>query len=395
MMVLMITLLGRLSAEFPANYLEWAIKAADSFISRNPDFRITYEKDRDRQKWHYEQGLMANALYQLYLQTGDQKYYDFIVNNIDQFVDDEGNIRSYKQKSYKLDDIGPGLTLLRLYQETENPKYKKAADQLRQQLEKQPRTSDGGFWHKQIYPYQMWLDGLYMAAPFYTEYALMFNQPEDLDDVLKQFRLIQKHNYDAGTGLYYHGWDEKKVQIWANPETGLSPNYWGRSLGWYEMALVDVLELLPKGHPGRAELGHQLQELSIVLLKYRDSQTKVWYQVLDQGDRAGNYLEASASIMSVYAFAKGTNLGFLDSDFYQQAKQSFNGVLREFVKINDDGLLDIQHVCSVAGLGGKTNRDGSFEYYISEPQRTNDYKAVGPFILAAVELEKGCQQPSE
>jgi len=398
-LVLMIAVFGQALSAFPwqkkkkvdaeLSYLEWAVKAADSFISRNPDFRITYEEDRDRHKWHYEQGLMANALYQLYLQTEDQKYYDFIVKNIDQFVDGEGNIKTYKQHSYKLDDIGSGRILLRLYKDTDNPKYKKAADQLRQQLEDQPCTAESGFWHKKIYPYQMWLDGLYMAAPFYAEYALMFDQSENLDDVLKQFQLIEKHNYDAESGLYHHGWDEKKVQIWANPETGLSSNYWGRSLGWYEMALVDVLELLPEDHPGKGKLSSQLQKLSAALLNYRDPQSSVWYQVLNQGDRAGNYLEASTSVMFVYAFAKGANQGFLDRDFYVQAQQSFVGVLKEFITTNDAGLLDIHHVCSVAGLGGKNQRDGSFEYYIGEPQRTNDYKALCPFILAAIELERG------
>jgi len=397
-LLLLIVMVGQVLIALPlrkqnskteSRYLEWATKAADSFISRNPDFRITYEIDRDRHKWHYEQGLMANALYQLYRQTGDQKYYDFIVKNINQFVGDGGNIKTYKQKSYKLDDIGPGRTLLRLYKDTNNPKYKKAADQLRQQLEDQPRTAEGGFWHKKIYPYQMWLDGLYMAAPFYTEYAIMFDQVEDLDDVLKQFQLIEKHNHDAESGLYHHGWDEKRMQIWANPETGLSSKYWGRSLGWYEMALVDVLELLPEDYPGRGELSGQLQKLSAALLNYRDPQSSVWYQVLDQGDRAGNYLEASVSVMFVYAFAKGANQGYLDRDFYVQAERSFAGVLKEFITTVDSGLLDIHHVCSVAGLGGKNQRDGSYEYYIGEPQRTNDCKALGPFILAAIELEKG------
>jgi unsaturated rhamnogalacturonyl hydrolase len=371
------------------DYLQWAIRTADSFIRRSPDCRITYEQDREKHKWDYEQGLMLNALYNLWLETNDPRYIEFIQNNIDQYIREDGSILTYNQKDFRLDDIGPGRTLLRLYQYTGDEKYKKAADLLRQQLEMQPRTSERGFWHKKIYPWQMWLDGLYMAAPFYAEFEKRYAASPDYADVVQQFRLIYAKTRDPETGLLYHGWDEQRQQIWADPQTGLSPHFWGRGLGWYMMTLVDVLEILPAETADREELLKQLNDLAEAILKVRDPESKVWYQVLDQVDREGNYLESSASAMFIYSFAKGANHGYLPAEYRKIAKESFQGFLAEFVRVNEDGLVDVWHACSGAGLGGKQQRDGSFEYYISEPQRTNDCKAVGPFILAALELEKG------
>jgi len=376
------------ATEVESDYLQWAVKAGDTFMRRSPDFRITYESDRARHKWHYEQGLMLNALYTLWQQTGDRRYCDFIEKNIDQFVEDDGTIRSYKQGDYKLDDIGPGRTLLRLYHQTGDERYKKAADLLRQQLANQPRTAAGGFWHKQIYPWQMWLDGLYMAAPFYAEYGKEFADQPDYADIINQFKLIYSKTYDPRTGLLYHGWDEKRQQIWADPKTGLSQHFWGRGTGWYLMALVDVLEIIPRDAPDRELLLQQLNDLAKAVAKVRDADSRIWYQVLNLKDREGNYRESSASAMFIYSYAKGVNLGYLPAEYRDLAEESFRGFLTEFVVVNDSGLVDLLHACSGAGLGGKQQRDGSFEYYIGESQRMNDFKAIGPFIMAAIELEK-------
>lgn len=370
------------------DYREWAVKTADSFIKRNPDYRMTYESDRAAAKWNYEQGLMLNALYALWLTTGDRRYYDFIVKNIDQFVADDGTIRTYQPSEYKLDDIEPGQTLLRLYRQTGDEKYKKAADLLRQQLANQPRTSEGGFWHKQIYPGQMWLDGLYMAEPFYAKYEKEFTAQPDYADIISQFQLIYAQTYDPATGLLYHGWDEQRQQIWADTTTGRSKHFWGRGIGWYLMALMDVLEIIPQDTPERELLLQQLNDLARAVEQVRDANSKVWYQVLNLKDRQGNYRESSASAMFIYSFAKGVNLGYLPREYQKLAEESFLGFLKEFVVVNDTGLVDVRHACSGAGLGGKQQRDGSFEYYVSEPQRTNDFKAIGPFIMAAIELEK-------
>ena len=365
----------------------WAERTADSFIARHPG-NVTYDSASPKQNWNYEQGLILEALHQLWLQTGNKKYFDFIKANMDKYVEANGSIKTYKYDAFTLDNINPGRQLLTLYKATKEEKYKKAAELLRKQLANQPRTPSGGFWHKKIYPNQMWLDGLYMAEPFYAQYAKMFDQPKDYSDIINQFVLIYNHTRDPKTGLLYHGWDESKKQKWANPVTGCSPNFWSRAMGWYEMALVDVLDFIPKNQPGREKLISILRNVSAAVLKYRDPKTKLWYQVTDQGNRKGNYLEASASCMFTYAFAKGANKGYLDKKYLQNARDSFRGIVENLVKVEKNGLVNLYHTCSSAGLGGHPYRDGSFEYYISEPQRTNDMKGVGPFILAALQLEK-------
>ena len=365
----------------------WSQRIADTFIARHPG-AVTYDSLIPDQRWNYEQGLLLESFHQLWIKTGDKKYFDFIKDNIDKYVEDNGTIKTYKYNSFTLDNINAGRQLLTLYLATKNDKYKKAADTLRKQLANQPRTPTGGFWHKEIYPNQMWLDGLYMAEPFYAQYAEIFNQPKDFDDIINQFILIKEHTRDPKTGLLYHAWDESKKMKWANPVTGCSPHFWSRAMGWYEMALVDVLDFIPKDHPKRQEIINILKKVSGAILKFRDPKTKLWYQVTDQGNRKGNYLEASASCMFTYAFAKGANKGYLDKKFLKAAKESFKGITKHFVTVEKNGLIDLNHTCRSAGLGGKPYRDGSFEYYISEPQRTNDMKGLGSFILAAIELEK-------
>lgn len=369
-------------------YMKWAELTTTSFMKRSPDYRITYKENREKHKWHYEQGLMMNALFAMWQKTGEQKYFDFIQKNIDQYLLDDGSVYTYKQSKYKLDDIGPGRALLRLYDATKDEKYKDISDLLRQHLANQPRTESGGFWHKKIYEWQMWLDGLYMAEPFYADYEKRYAEKPDYNDIIHQFELIYSKTYDEKTGLLYHGWDEKKQQIWADSTTGCSPHFWGRGIGWYMMALVDVLEIIPKDYDDRYILLDQFCGLSAAIMKYRDKESSVWYQILDLPEREGNYKEASATAMFIYALAKGVNQGYLPRDYKVKAHESFHGFIKEFTEIKSDGLVDILHTCSGAGLGGKTNRDGSFEYYMSEPQRINDCKAIGPFIMAALELDK-------
>jgi unsaturated rhamnogalacturonyl hydrolase len=232
----------------------------------------------------------------------------------------------------------------------------------------------------------MWLDGLFMAEPFYAWYAVMSREPRDYDDIVNQFVYIYKHTRDPKTGLLYHGWDESKQQRWADPKTGCSPHFWGRAVGWYEMALVDVLDILPKEYPRRKELLSILRDVSATLLKFQDKKTHLWYQVLDQGSRQGNYLEASASCMFAYAFARGANQGYLSKSYLQTAKKAFKGIVGNLVTVDPRGFVDLHHTCQGAGLGGKPYRDGSYEYYIGEAQRKNDMKGYGPFLLAAIEI---------
>jgi len=365
----------------------WSKRIAESFVLRHPG-AVTFDSLSPSEKWNYEQGLMLEALHQMWLFTKDQRYFDFIRRNIDQYVDTSGNIKTYKYDDFNLDNVAVGRALLTLYETTENEKYKKAADTLRCQLKNQPRTHEGGFWHKKIYSYQMWLDGLFMAEPFYASYAKSFKEPDAFNDIVNQFIFIAKHTRDPKTGLLYHAWDESKQQRWANPETGCSPNFWGRAMGWYVMAIVDVLDFLPKNHPRRHELITILRDVSAATLNVRDQKTHVWYQVLDQGKREGNYLEASASCMFTYAFAKGAHKGYLDKKYLAAAKESFQGIVKTFVAVDARGFVDLLHTCQGAGLGGNPYRDGTYEYYIGERQRTNDMKGYGPFLLAAIELEK-------
>ena len=227
--------LGYAPADTIPSTSPWARRIADSFLLRHPN-AVTYDTGTPDQKWTYEQGLMLVALHQMWLHSGDQKYFDFVERNLDQFVEENGAIRTYKLTDYNLDNVAPGRALLAVYRTTQQQTFRSAADTLRCQLREQPRTHEGGFWHKKIYPYQMWLDGIYMAEPFYAEYAGMFNEPSAFDDIANQIVWIEKHTRDPKTGLLYHGWDESKQQRWANPETGCSPNFWGRAIGWYAMA---------------------------------------------------------------------------------------------------------------------------------------------------------------
>jgi unsaturated rhamnogalacturonyl hydrolase len=364
-----------------------AVEIAKSFIALHPD-SIVYKQEAKSRKWNYEQGLMYEAFYQMWLHTGDASYLAYIKQNLDYYIEPGGGIRTYKLEDYNIDNVSPGRMLMRASEIWGDWRYRKAADLLRSQLQTHPRTSGGGFWHKKIYPYQMWLDGLYMGEPFYAHYARVTGNDTIWNDVLRQFRLIVAHNKDAKTGLYYHGWDESREMKWANRETGQSPNFWGRALGWYMVSLVEVLGYLPENHPDRGWMIGVFGELAEAMLKYRDPETKLWYQVVDQGNREGNYLEASVSSMCAYAFAKGCNLGYLPEKFGEAARESFEGILKHLVTKDEQGHLYLEHVCSVSGLGGNPYRDGSFEYYVGEPQRRNDFKGYGPFLLAAIEIER-------
>jgi unsaturated rhamnogalacturonyl hydrolase len=366
----------------------WSARIGESFLMRHPG-GVTYDSTLPDRKWTYEQGLMLVAFHQMWLHSGDVRYANFIRENLDQFVNDSGRIATYRKTDFNLDNIGPGRGLLWAYSETKNEKFRRAADSLRDQLRLQPRTREGGFWHKKIYPYQMWLDGLFMAEPFYALYATTFNQPDVYDDIVNQFVWVAHHTRDSVTGLYYHGWDESREQRWADKATGCSPSFWGRSMGWYAMGLVDVIDILPDTYARRGELVALLKVWAAGIVKYQDVKSGLWYQVVDQGTREGNYLEASASAMFVYALARGANRGYLDQSYFANAEKGFAGLTQNLVTVDEKGFVNLHHTCKGVGLGGNPYRDGSFAYYVGEPQRTNDMKGYGPLLLAAIEIEKG------
>jgi unsaturated rhamnogalacturonyl hydrolase len=352
---------------------------ADSVMQRHPLLS---------RRWHYEPGVALLGIKQVWLKTNEQKYVDFIKRNIDEFVGTKGDIRTYRLEEYNLDQINEGKLLFLLSAATGDERYKQAAYLLRKQLETHPRTSEGGFWHKAIYPHQMWLDGIYMASPFYAEFASTFDEPEGFDDVARQIILIEQHTRDPKTGLLYHGWDESRSQGWADPQFGCSPSFWGRAMGWYAMALPDVLDHLPADHPKRDTILSIFQTTISAVVTVQDQATGVWYQVLDQGDREGNYVEASASCMFVYAIAKGVRRDYIDPTYLDLAKRGYTGILEQFIRVDDAGLVNLDGICAVGGLGGKPYRDGSFAYYIGEKVVTNEYKGVGAFILASAEIER-------
>ncbi|MFD2825384.1 glycoside hydrolase family 105 protein [Leeuwenhoekiella polynyae] len=364
---------------------KWSVQMAQSIMMHNPE---AYQIDgRDVAKWDYVHGLVLKSFLDLYEKTNDSTYFDYAEHYTNELVREDGSISTYNLEDYNIDMINAGKILFPVYEKTKKEKYKKAMQLLDKQLQEHPRTSEGGFWHKKRYPYQMWLDGLYMGAPFYAEYAVTFGDSTNLNDVAKQFELIQRHAIDPETNLLYHGWDESKEQKWADSETGVSPNFWSRSLGWYAMALVDVLDYFPKDHPKRAALIQYLNDLAGALTPYQDK-TGLWYQVPTLGDEDGNYLEASGSSMFAYAFAKGANKGYLDSAYKDLANKAFDGLTEELIKRDEDGTITLTQVCAVAGLGGDPYRDGSCEYYINERKQDNDPKGTGPFIMAALQLDR-------
>jgi len=357
----------------------WSVAMTDSVMKRDPLFY---------KKWAYDYGVVLKGVEAVWRNTQEQKYFDYIKTNLDMFIHADGVIWGYDLEEFNIDYMNNGKQLLLLYTQTGDERYKKAANLLREQLRRHPRTSAGGFWHKKIYPHQMWLDGLYMGAPFYAEYAKMFGEPEAFADIANQFILMNQYARDKNTGLLYHGWDESREQRWANPETGCSPNFWGRAMGWYAMAIVDVLDHFPAQHPQRGAIIDILQNMVDALLKVQDQASGVWYQVLDQGGRIGNYLEASASCMFVYAFTKAVRKGYISREYLTAAQKGYDGILKQFIEVNEEGLVNLKWVCMVAGLGNIPYRDGSFQYYISEPVKLNDHKGVGAFILASAEIEQ-------
>eukprot|EP00246_Nothoceros_aenigmaticus_P004663 TRINITY_DN16298_c0_g1_i1.p1 TRINITY_DN16298_c0_g1~~TRINITY_DN16298_c0_g1_i1.p1 ORF type:complete len:406 (-),score=36.27 TRINITY_DN16298_c0_g1_i1:240-1457(-) len=341
-----------------------------------------------KETWNYERGTLLYGLTAVWQKTGDEKYLAFIQRRTDAFVTDDGAIPTYKLSDYTLDNIRSGVNLLFLYKKTGQDKYRKAAALLRSQLATHPRTKAGGFWHKKVYPFQMWLDGLFMAEPFYAQYAILFNEPKDLDDVALQFTLMEQVSRDAKTGLLYHGYDESRAERWSNPKTGRSASFWGRAVGWYAMGLVDTLDFFPLTHPKRGELIAILQRLAVAITKVQDPKTGVWWEVLDQGGRAGNYLESSASSMFVYALGKGVRKGYLDRHYMHVVRRGYAGVIEQFIQDRPDGGVNLTRTVSVGGLGGDPYRDGSYAYYLSEAVVTNDAKGVGPFLLASTLLSR-------
>ena len=368
----------------PAN-LKWSERMALSIMKRHPE---AWQIDNHpAPKWDYKIGMILTAYEKLYNKTNNPKYFDYIKRYADVLIDKTGSFQNFNPQDHNIDFINAGKILFNLYDKTKEQKYLTALKTLRRQFDDHPRTKSGGFWHKKIYPNQMWLDGLYMGEPFYARYTAEFEGGEKLNDVAHQFELLHEHAFDKKTGLYFHAWDESKQMPWANKVTGTAPHVWLRALGWYGMALVDVLDYFPKNHPKQKELVRYLNELATAVSKYQDK-SGLWYQVPDLATKKGNYLEASGSSMLVYALAKGVHKGYLPAKFKNVANKGFNGLITKLIKVDKDGEIHITQVCASAGLGGNPYRDGSFEYYMSEKIKVDNSHGLGSFLLAAIELDK-------
>lgn len=365
-----------------------AYKMAKSEMIRNPKSQMLGVTG---DKWSYASAVELEGILAAARAYNNKEMQDYVLNYTDYYVNPDGSIKTFNKKDYNIDNVKGGIEILQAYDITGDPKYKKAADNIYAQLLSQPRTKSKTFWHKQIYPWQTWLDGLYMGQPFYAEYVNRYlnADPKLWDDIANQFLTVGKKTFDPATGLYRHGWDEKKKQFWANKKTGQSEHAWGRGMGWYFWALTDVLEKMPANHPKRPEMLALLKSVADGVVKYQDPKTGVWYQVMDAPGSQGNYPEASATAMFVYNLLRGVRLGLLNQAYLEPAKKGYQGMVETFVKNNPDGTVSLTNCCTVAGLGGGNDkrRNGSFEYYISEPVSDNDAKGVGPFILSCLEYE--------
>ncbi len=360
----------------------WPRKVADTIMSQtNADGMHDYPMER----WAYVPGMLLMAMARAGVQLKDERYVSFMCRHMDHYIGEDGAIRGYSLEEYNLDQINQGKNLFLQLERTGDSRYIHAADTLAAQLISQPRTAEGGFWHKKVYPFQMWLDGLYMASPFLAEYAKVFGRPELTDEVAHQLLLVERKTRDRRTGLLYHGWDESREQEWADSQTGLSKNFWSRAMGWYAMAVVDCLEHFPITHPKRGTIIGIFQRMCQALVQVQEPESGLWYQVLDQGARKGNYLEASGSIMFVYAMAKGLRLRYLEPSFRAPMLHGFAGIIGRLVTEDGQGV-HLHQICNGAGLS--KDRNGTFDYYISEKIVSDHYMGMGPLLLAALEVER-------
>lgn len=340
-------------------------------------------------RWNYEYSFFMAGAYKLGKQENRPEYINYAREWIDDFVAEEGGFKPgvYDMSEYKLDDVLPGRVALYMYEETQAPKYKSVADTLIRQLTTQPKTGDGGYWHKQVYPHQMWLDGIFMGDVFSMQYASMFDQPQWFDEAVHQIDLIYQHTYDSATGLMYHGWDESINPVWAHPQRGTSPEFWGRAVGWYLVALVECLDYLPQEHPGRARVVAILQQVASGVRQFQDKDNALWYQVLDKGGEKGNWIETSCSAMFAYAFAKGHRQGFLDQEFLQSANAAYDAILNGYVYADTKGRLHLDQTVKVGTLNFKSSK-GDFEYYVTTERRIDDYKGLAALLYASIELQR-------
>ncbi len=358
-------------------YKDWMKKVYETALNR--------EESVSYYNWMYEDGVLLKGMEAAGLLMDDDRYLQFTKDYVDAFVTEDGHIPFVEKRAASVDCLNNGKNIFTVYHWTKEDRYNKALTLLRQRIDTHPRL-DGcrAFAHKIVYANQMWLDGLFMLQPLYAQFTSEWGPESCFDDIAEQFRLITRFAYNEEKGLYYHAYDHSKSMFWADPDTGCSPNFWGRAMGWLSMAAVDCLDFFPAEHPGRKPILDLIEKIAAGIIRYQ-SPEGVWYQVLDQADRAGNYPESSCSCMFAYFLKKGVQMGYLPDSYLPYAQKALDGIFHEFVT-EKDGFVNISNVCLVAGLGPnkRPERDGSYEYYISEPVVDNDNKAFGPLLHTLV-----------
>lgn len=355
--------------------LDYAKEACDTLMRK-----FEAEALPPKGRFHYHQGVFLSGMYKTYALTKDERYFEYIKRWIDSLVDVYGDILSFNPG--QLDDLQPGVLLFPLYQRTGEIRYKRAMDTIAYYMKTFPTNPEGGFWHKAWYRNQMWLDGLYMAGPFCAEYAATFDDPALFDSLAFQAKLMAERLSDEATGLWYHAWDYEKQQPWANPQTGLSPEFWGRAMGWVPVALLDDLDFLPQNHPDRPAIAQIAKKLLLALLPYQDAETGLWYQVVNKGGQPGNWVETSCTCLYAAALCKAVRRGLLDETYLAPAKKAYEGVINR-LKYDENGVL-IDNICIGTGVG-------DYAHYCARPTSTNDLHGVGAFLLLCTEVEKACK----
>ncbi|MBB3111488.1 unsaturated rhamnogalacturonyl hydrolase [Paenibacillus phyllosphaerae] len=350
--------------------IDWAEKACEALMTKFEPENLPPER------FHYHQGVFLSGMMKVWEQTKDDRYYDYTKRWVDSHLLEDGRIPKFK--SDELDDIQPGVLLFPLYERTGDERYKQALYNLVPLLKQWETNPSGGFWHKGHYPNQMWLDGLYMAGPIAVQFGSTFGEPEYADLLAFQALLMAQYTKDPVTGLLYHGWDETKAAAWADPDTGLAPEFWGRAIGWYPVALLEMFEHMPEDHKDKAALTAILQDLLIALVNYQDEATGLWYQVIDKGDRPDNWLENSCTSLFVHAIAKAVRLGYLDAKYMEHAWKGYQGVI-DTLKFDEQGRVVIGQICIGTGIG-------DYAHYIARPTSENDLHGAGAFILMCAEM---------
>lgn len=376
------------------SYAEWLTRSEMKRVDNPIYLDFTDIKKRPQGKWSYVMGIELEGMLDTYLKHGGKDIRDYLKRYPEQMIKEDGSVVGYKYEDFNLDNVRTAHFIYRMFKKYPQKGEKEALATLYKQLINQPRTDEGVYWHKQIYHDQVWLDGIFMGLPYRTMAAKYFVKDKaelkaTYDDIVDQITMTDKRTYDEKTGLWKHAWDSKHGMFWADKETGKSKHTWARALGWFAMAQIEILDYLPKKYERRQEVIDMLNRTLQACINYQDEKTGTWYDVMDVND-SRNYLESTASCMFAYCMLKGARLGYLDNSFREAGIKAYKGIIRNFIREDADGTISLTQCCSVSGLGPESSpqRDGSFEYYMSEPIRDNDAKGIGPFLWATLEMER-------